>query len=320
MDGAADEADRSTAQSAASAAVSAAARSLANRAAMQTAALSDGTRLRDEGVDAHFTAPLWSDDAPVSDLLAGWETFQKSPDPHGIWTFWIKWYRGMFAGSPMDWSLQLQVALIADAIWEDGPEAVAAAIRDIQTDKTGPAPLEEKLLRKHVEYLLRNPTLTEATALNGADAIERAIADYLREAPANCLPEDLKHLEALPQHFKAIARVIGNQVGNTEKENRLVDEISKLHARVAELEKELAVAKSKERKGVVSQNAAASLGKTIGSLPFWGVLATGTCYFFGVTPSDLSLENLRDYLAELSRANSEATTPSIPTLPSSTDV
>ena len=269
-----------------------------------------------------LTLPLWSDSVDDSNALSvkelGTEWLEINSDP--TWAFWRKWYQGFLDGRPIDWELQSQVALIDDAVWEDGPEAVAQAIREIERELAGPAPLEDAVLRKHVEHLLKNPVLSEATALNGAENIERAISDYLREAPANGLPEDLKHLEALPQHFKAIARVIGSQTSEDKKEKRLAKEISKLHSRVAELEKELAVAKGKELKGIISQEAAKSLGKTIGSLPFLGGLAIGTCYFFGASPSDLTLENLRDYLGELSRTNLETTVPSNPSLPPSTDV
>ncbi len=220
----------------------------------------------------------------------------------------------------MNWELQRRVALIEDDIWRAGPKAVAQAIHEIEQELAGPAPLEENVLRKHVEHLLKNPVISEATALNGAETLEHAISEYLRAAPANGLPEDLKHLEGLPQHFRAIARVIGSQTSKEEKEALLADEISKLHARVAELEKELAVAKSKELKGVISLKAAESFGKTIGSPVFWSGAAVSVGYFFGVTPSDMTLENFRNYVEELLRVNAD-TAPNVQTqLPSSFDI
>ncbi len=47
--------------------------------------------------------------------------------------FWLRWYQSMWDGAPLDRDLVTQVALIEDAIWEAGPEAVAAAIKDIET-------------------------------------------------------------------------------------------------------------------------------------------------------------------------------------------
>lgn len=46
--------------------------------------------------------------------------------------FWREWYQGFLDGKPLDWELQRRVALIDDAIWEAGPEAVAQAIEKIR--------------------------------------------------------------------------------------------------------------------------------------------------------------------------------------------
>lgn len=286
----------------------------------QAAVANDAVKLLTTKPQEVFTSPLWPKDGEVENLTVSCKMFETRPDPDGTWSFWRRWYHGMLEGQPVDWDLQLQVALIDDAIWEEGPEAIARAIREIERELAGPAPLEDAVLRKHIEHLLKNSILSEATALNGAETIERAISDYLREAPANCLPENLKHLEALPHHFRAIARVIGSQTSKAAKEPKLADEISKLHARVAELEKKLAAAKSKELKGVISLKAAESFGKTIGSPVFWSGSAMSVAYFFGVSPSDMTFENLREYVGELWRANSEAPVPSNPSLPSSLEV
>lgn len=266
-----------------------------------------------------FGEPLWATSDKWRKKLENQPAF-KGFFYDESFAFWRKWYQGFVDGKPVDMELQGRVALIPDGIWDAGPKAVAEKIREIEQAVAGPAPLEDAALRKHVEFLLKNPVLSEATALNGAETIERAISDYLREAPANCLPEDLKQLEALPHHFRAIARVIGSQTRKEAKEPKFADEISKLHARVADLEKELAAAKSKELKGVISLKAAESFGKTIGSPVFWSGSAMSVAYFFGVSPSDMTFENLREYVGELWRANSEAPVPSNPSLPSSLDV
>lgn len=261
---------------------------------------------------------LWSDPAKHGMMFSGWPNFAMADGPS--WSFWQKWYLGIMDGLPVGMPMQLRISAIADSIWRQGPEAIAQAIREIERELAGPTPLEDAVLQKHVELLLKSPVLSEATALNGAETIERAIADYLREAPANCLPVDLKHLEALPQHFRAIAQLIGSKANEDQKESQLVDEISKLHARVTELEKELAVAKSKELKGIISQEAAKSFGKTIGSPLFWSGAAVSVGYFFGVAPSDMTLENFRNYVAELLRANAETVPTAQPPLSSGIDV
>lgn len=49
-------------------------------------------------------------------------------------SFWRDWYQGFLDGKPLDWELQRRVALIDDAIWEAGPEAVANEIERIQAE------------------------------------------------------------------------------------------------------------------------------------------------------------------------------------------
>ncbi len=54
-----------------------------------------------------------------------------------IWnhsSFWRDWYRGFLIGDPIDWELQRRVALIEEAIWEAGPEAVAEEIERIRAE------------------------------------------------------------------------------------------------------------------------------------------------------------------------------------------
>lgn len=45
--------------------------------------------------------------------------------------FWKTWYEGILYGSPIDWGLQREVALIPDADWDKGPEHIAAIIDPI---------------------------------------------------------------------------------------------------------------------------------------------------------------------------------------------
>lgn len=99
----------------------------------RSAAFSDADRGRDGGgVHQIFTAPLWPNSDGIVPLIKMWADFEARPDPTGIWSFWRDWYRSMLLGRPMDWELQLQVALIDDAIWEAGPEAIAKDIARIQ--------------------------------------------------------------------------------------------------------------------------------------------------------------------------------------------
>ena len=116
----------SAARSADSAADSAA------RSAARSATFTDADRGRDGDPHQIFAAPLWPNGDDVAHLLKMWSDFEVQPDPDGTWNFWRTWYRGMLIGEPIDWDLQLQVALIDDKIWEAGPKAVAKGIERIR--------------------------------------------------------------------------------------------------------------------------------------------------------------------------------------------
>ncbi len=78
-----------------------------------------------------FTAKLWGNEAglvasanerPIFDEYYSGSSF----------SFWRDWYHGFLDGKPLDWELQRRVALIDDAIWNAGPEAVAKEIEHIK--------------------------------------------------------------------------------------------------------------------------------------------------------------------------------------------
>ena len=48
-------------------------------------------------------------------------------------SFWREWYQSLLDGEPIDWVLQRRIALIEDAVWEAGIEAVASEIEKIRT-------------------------------------------------------------------------------------------------------------------------------------------------------------------------------------------
>lgn len=101
-------------------------------AAALSAAASDAALGETHDPHQIFNHPLWSTTDDDEQLLQQWQAFEARPDPEGIWSFWRDWYRGMLNGEPLDWGLQLQVALIDNAIWEAGPEAIAKEIARIR--------------------------------------------------------------------------------------------------------------------------------------------------------------------------------------------
>lgn len=95
-------------------------------------AFSDGESAKTSAPHQIFTENLWSNPHDADRSLAMWEEFATSQDSENLWAFWREWYSGMLTGKPIDWNLQLRVALIDDAIWEAGPEPVAKEIERIR--------------------------------------------------------------------------------------------------------------------------------------------------------------------------------------------
>lgn len=46
--------------------------------------------------------------------------------------FWTNWFEGFLFGRPIDWQLQLEVAMIPNEVWFEGPQAIAQKIVQIE--------------------------------------------------------------------------------------------------------------------------------------------------------------------------------------------
>ncbi|MBO6789678.1 MAG: hypothetical protein JJ894_03990 [Dinoroseobacter sp.] len=106
-------------------------RGSAGAAATPSASATDAARAGDD-LPAVFDAALWPDESEAPELAQGWASFRDTYEQDPVWGFWVKWYAAMWHGTPLDWALQTQIALIDNAIWEQGPEAVADKIREIE--------------------------------------------------------------------------------------------------------------------------------------------------------------------------------------------
>ncbi len=159
--------------------------------------------------------------------------------------------------------------------------------------------IDKKTLVQHIRRLLDSPEISELAARGIAESIEKVIADYKRDTPANCLPKELEHLEALPALYRVIAKSFASAENTEAKETDLVAQITLLNSRVAQLEAELKVARERTLNGRFKVKAIESLGSTFGSAWFLGALGLGTCHFFGLSPSDITYENLRGYISDL---------------------
>jgi hypothetical protein len=117
------------------------------------AALEDARSLA-EGADT-FRFRLWP--RQESEVLAN---YRRDMDrtwgaDRAIWSFWLRWWEGVLSGNQLDWDLQKEVALIPDAIWQQGPVAVAAAIRQIERHLADLA--EPDLIEKDLAALPASP-------------------------------------------------------------------------------------------------------------------------------------------------------------------
>jgi hypothetical protein len=89
--------------------------------------------LADERVKALRNEKLWQQEESEDQVVAQgfFDNWYEWAGKNG--SFWREWYRGLLDGEPLDWELQRRVALIDDAVWEAGIEAVAAEIEKIRT-------------------------------------------------------------------------------------------------------------------------------------------------------------------------------------------
>lgn len=134
--------------------------------------------------ESFFAQELWPKNSGIAPMDDQWHAFSNRPDPDNIWEFWCDWYQGMLVGTPMDWDLQMQVALIEDAIWEAGPIAVTAEIEAIKAKTVvSKLPLEE-VIKLNLETgkfhavptPVQNAPLLSALLTQVSDALEDAVA------------------------------------------------------------------------------------------------------------------------------------------------
>jgi hypothetical protein len=112
-------------------------------------------------------AALWSIREPdwFLDAEAEMRAIWKGDRPE-IWAFWLHWWDGVVSGRQLPWDLQEQVALIPDEVWEQGPEAVAKAIRETEGDDASrenpePTSLAHALERNRRAIVLQLDALLE---------------------------------------------------------------------------------------------------------------------------------------------------------------
>lgn len=263
----------------------------AARSAVFSASYGDSERDFDELLDA----TLWPE-GREPDWLQGavkeggyWQT-------GAAFDFWRRWYRGMLMGQPLDWELQRRVALIDNDIWEAGPGAVAEEIARIEDELKAQRRDQEA---RHPEFepgsvdaLFKNKVVTGAQALQLGQQIEQSIARFHAETGLNQLPEAFQPLERMPRALTRISAVLTHEAQSPEAEQRLREEIGRLSARVAELEKELAVAKAKGEP-IFAPAFKEQAGKSLGDWKLYAALCASLWVVTGDTAGMRTrLENL----------------------------
>ncbi|UWQ76039.1 hypothetical protein [Leisingera sp. M658] len=199
---------------------------------------------------------------------------------HDCWTFWRAWYQGFLEGQPIDWDLQRRIALIGDAVWDAGPEAVAAEIERIRAEFSAPRAGKERFPKhepKSVSHLIENRIISSASLQGLAAQVTHSIDRFHAETGANALPDALEPLTALPALLLAVTSAIQNALSSetiaSETEDQLRAEVGRLNAKVAELEGKIsgleaviASLPKSEHKGILHLLAQTAL---------WGSLAGG---------------------------------------------
>lgn len=121
------------------------------------------------------------------------------------WSFWLKWYLGMWEGTFDDWELAFEVAHIDSEIWNEGVKAVAAEIQKLTA-----ANLEARLPQttriefdaqqakfKAIPQEVSKPDLLGATLNQIEDALEDALANA-----SNGLNDQSREVKVLNRTFK----------------------------------------------------------------------------------------------------------------------
>lgn len=245
-----------------------------------------------------FAHPLWPSDNldqnPIlkSEIETAYQTLLDyfDADPQ-IWGFWRKWFTGLWNGTPMDWALPTQVALIDNNDWEKGAAHLADKIREIEeplNDTVIPAHISQEQIQK----IIQNAPIVQFSMENLSHTITARIDLFERMAGWNEPIPFVETLKQMPPSADIIASLLAKGATNSEAELKLAQEVGRLQALVEQLRRDLHAA-NKEL-------------KTLKDKPRWLRPASviGTCIGAAVTGiwvlsgSDLRLEDRYNNLAQ----------------------
>ncbi len=177
--------------------------------------------------------PLWHDMPPnwwapaIKDNRAIWA---KDPD---TWAFWVRWWDGVIAGKPLPIDLQRDVALIEDEVWQQGPKAVAEAIRAIERAREDRLATEQQPVQGEPTPSINTAELDRAidATQTGSEIVLNVDTGKLREEPLSDLPTD--HLQDALDFMRDAAEVFNLPPDGNDTYAMIRPEIALLDAGIA---------------------------------------------------------------------------------------
>jgi len=150
---------------------------------------------------------LWRDliSEDQADALRFFDNWYEWAGKNGA--FWREWYQGFLDGKPLDWELQRRVALIDDAIWKAGPEAVAEEIEKIRAKFD----LEKRI--ENLEAELRRATVNRH-GIGGNKPPEMLDKSPIAQEliivwqPLEDLKEEISKEDPDPKHLQTIIKTL----------------------------------------------------------------------------------------------------------------
>ncbi|MFN3823645.1 MAG: hypothetical protein ACK4RN_06665 [Pseudorhodobacter sp.] len=159
------------------------------------------------GANDVLQCALWSDTPPDWFTQADRETRAIWAEAPEHWEFWTRWWDAVLAGTPLDWDLQHDIALIPDEVWKEGPGPVAEAIREIEArhSKVQESEVQQELRKLSAAPAERIAAVQKAMEANRKtlpptfDAIEGLILLEIERLQTRNYEDELDMLESLRQ-------------------------------------------------------------------------------------------------------------------------
>ncbi|MGV6840485.1 MAG: hypothetical protein ACWA40_09865 [Planktomarina sp.] len=197
-------------------------------------------------ISSIFTHSLWSDEnftrypeiiPAYYDLLTYFDS-----DPE-TWSFWRRWFVGMWNGSPMDWDLPTQVALIPDEDWQKGAAHIAGEIAKIEARmaaagerKIDPAPVSKTRTQK----IIQNAPIVQISMEQMSHTITARLDLFDRMEKPNERIAFKETLAQMPSTADTIAQLLAE--GGKTSEVLLAKKVGRLQALVEQLQRDLVAA------------------------------------------------------------------------------